>query len=72
MQWHLSRTSPTHPAVKLTHPLAPVLVAVAAIALLSVMDGAMKGAALALGAYSAMLWRALMSSAITLRSESVV
>ena len=48
------------------HPLAPVLVAVAAIALLSVMDGAMKGAALALGAYSAMLWRALMSSAITL------
>ena len=66
LQWHLSRTSPTHPAVKLTHPLAPVLVAVAAIALLSVMDGAMKGAALALGAYSAMLWRALMSSAITL------
>ena len=48
------------------HPLAPILVAVAAIALLSVMDGAMKGAALALGAYSAMLWRALMSSAITL------
>ena len=51
--------------MKLTHPLAPILVAVAAIALLSVMDGAMKGAALALGAYSAMLWRALMSSAIT-------
>ena len=54
------------PAMKLDHPLAPILVAVAAIALLSVMDGAMKGAALALGAYSAMLWRALMSSAITL------
>ena len=52
--------------MKLDHPLAPVLVAVAAIALLSVMDGAMKGAALALGAYSAMLWRGLMSSAITL------
>ena len=52
--------------MKPDHPLAPVIVAVAAIALLSVMDGAMKGAALALGAYSAMLWRALMSSAITL------
>ena len=52
--------------MKLTHPLAPVLVAVAAIALLSVMDGAMKGASLALGAFSAMLWRAMMSSAITL------
>ena len=52
--------------MRASHPLAPVLVAVAAIALLSVMDGAMKGAALALGAYSAMLWRALMSSAITL------
>jgi S-adenosylmethionine uptake transporter len=52
--------------MKLTHPLAPILVAVSAIALLSVMDGAMKGASLAVGAYSAMLWRALMSSAITL------
>ena len=29
------------PAMKLDHPLAPILVAVAAIALLSVMDGAM-------------------------------
>ena len=56
--------SPT--AMKVDHPLAPIVVAIAAIALLSVMDGAMKGAALALGAYSAMLWRALMSSAITL------
>ncbi|QGN55149.1 DMT family transporter [Novosphingobium sp. Gsoil 351] len=52
--------------MKLTHPLAPVIVAIVAIALLSVMDGAMKGASLALGAYSAMLWRALMSSAITM------
>ena len=52
--------------MRASHPLAPVLVAVAAIALLSVMDGAMKGAALALGAYSAMLWRAGMSSLITL------
>ena len=52
--------------MKLSHPLAPVFVAVAAIALLSVMDGAMKGASLALGAFSAMLWRALMSTAITL------
>ena len=51
--------------MRASHPLAPILVAVAAIALLSVMDGTMKGASLALGAYSAMLWRALMSSAIT-------
>lgn len=48
------------------HPLAPIVVAVGAIALLSVMDGAMKGASLALGAYSAMLWRAAMSTAVTL------
>ena len=62
-----SRPFPYPPdAMKLSHPLAPVFVAVAAIALLSVMDGAMKGASLALGAYSAMLWRGLMSTAITL------
>ena len=52
--------------MKLSHPLAPVFVAVAAIALLSVMDGTMKGASLAVGAYSALVWRALMSTAITL------
>ncbi|MCA1662437.1 MAG: DMT family transporter [Novosphingobium sp.] len=48
------------------HPLAPIVVAVAAIALLSVMDGTMKGASLALGAYSALVWRALISTAVTL------
>ena len=47
------------------HPLAPIAVAVVAIALLSVMDGTMKGASLALGAYSAMLWRALIGTALT-------
>ena len=52
--------------MRANHPLAPIFVAVAAIALLSVMDGTMKGASLALGAYSALLWRAAMSSAITL------
>ena len=52
--------------MKLSHPFAPVFVAVAAIALLSVMDGTMKGASLAVGAYSALVWRALMSTAITL------
>ena len=35
-------------------PLAPILVTVGAIAILAVMDGVMKGASLALGAYSAM------------------
>ena len=48
------------------HPLAPIVVAVVAIALLSVMDGAMKGASIALGAYSAMVWRAVISTAATL------
>ena len=48
------------------HPLAPIVVAVVAIALLSVMDGTMKGASLALGAYSAMVWRAVISTAATL------
>lgn len=49
-----------------SHRLAPVLVAIAAIALLSVMDGAMKVASLALGAYSAMLWRNALGSVLTL------
>lgn len=52
--------------MKASHPLAPVLVAVAAIALLSVMDGSMKAASLALGAYSAMLWRGAVGIVLTL------
>ena len=47
------------------HPLAPVLLAVLAIALLSVMDGVMKGASLALGAYSALLWRGVVGTPVT-------
>ncbi|WP_423140927.1 DMT family transporter [Parablastomonas sp. CN1-191] len=37
----------------------PVALAVAAIALLAAMDGTMKAASLAIGAYSAMTWRSL-------------
>jgi S-adenosylmethionine uptake transporter len=48
------------------HPLAPIVLAVIAIALLSVMDGVMKGASLALGAYSAMLWRGVVGAPVTL------
>lgn len=48
------------------HRLAPILVAVAAIFLLAVMDGAMKGASLAVGAYSAMLWRGVVGLVLTL------
>ena len=47
------------------HPLAPVLVTVLAVALLSVMDGFMKAAALAAGAYSAMVCRGLIGTVLT-------
>ena len=43
---------------RVDHPLLPVLAAVAAIGLLSWMDAFMKSAALAVGAYSALLLRA--------------
>jgi S-adenosylmethionine uptake transporter len=43
---------------------APVAAAVVAIALLSVMDGAMKAASLAIGADSAMAWRSLAGVAV--------
>lgn len=45
-------------------PLLPVLAALAAIALLSLMDAFMKSAALAVGAYTALLLRAPISLAI--------
>ena len=51
--------------MKQHHPLAPVLVTVLAVALLSVMDGFMKAAALAAGAYSAMVCRGLIGTALT-------
>lgn len=46
------------------HPLLPVLAAIAAIGLLSWMDAFMKAAALAVGAYSALLLRAPIGLAI--------
>lgn len=46
------------------HPVLPVLAAVAAIGLLSLMDAFMKNAALAVGAYSALLLRAPIGLAI--------
>jgi S-adenosylmethionine uptake transporter len=46
------------------HPLLPVLAAIAAIGLLSWMDAFMKAAALAVGAYSALLLRAPIGFAI--------
>lgn len=46
------------------HPLLPVLAAFAAIGLLSLMDAFMKNAALAVGAYSALLLRAPIGFAI--------
>jgi S-adenosylmethionine uptake transporter len=45
--------------------LYPVLVTLFGVALYSVMDAMMKGASLALGAYSAMLWRSLIAVALT-------
>jgi S-adenosylmethionine uptake transporter len=47
-------------------PFLPIAVTVAAIAVLALMDGVMKGASLALGAYSAMLWRQAFGTALTL------
>lgn len=46
------------------HPLAPVFVTILAVALLSLMDGFMKAAALAAGAYSAMVCRGLIGTAL--------
>jgi S-adenosylmethionine uptake transporter len=46
------------------HPILPVLAAIAAIGLLSWMDAFMKAAALAVGAYSALLLRAPIGLAI--------
>ncbi len=49
---------------KADHPLLPILAAIAAIGLLSWMDAFMKNAALAVGAYSALLLRAPIGLAI--------
>ena len=47
------------------HHAAPFLAVLVGIALFSVMDGLMKAASLAVGAYSAMLFRSLIGIAIT-------
>ena len=46
------------------HHLMPFIAVAAGIASFSLMDGLMKGASLAIGAYSAMLWRSLTSAAV--------
>lgn len=46
------------------HHLAPFLAVAAGIASFSVMDALMKAASLAVGAYSAMLWRSLVSASV--------
>ena len=48
------------------HHLMPFLAVAAGIASFSVMDALMKGASLAVGAYSAMLWRSLVGASIML------
>lgn len=48
------------------HHLMPFLAVAAGIAIFSVMDGLMKNASLAIGAYSAMVWRSLLSMGVML------
>jgi S-adenosylmethionine uptake transporter len=47
------------------HTFYPVLVVLFAVALYSVMDAMMKGASLAMGAYSALLWRSFFAIGLT-------
>jgi S-adenosylmethionine uptake transporter len=44
--------------------LYPVLVTLAGVGLYSVMDAMMKGASLAVGAYSALLWRSILAAGV--------
>lgn len=48
------------------HPAMPFLAVLLGIATYSVMDALMKGASLAIGAYSATLWRSLLSTGVML------
>ena len=48
------------------HRLMPFLAVALGIASFSLMDGLMKGASLAVGAYSAMLWRSVISTTVLL------
>jgi S-adenosylmethionine uptake transporter len=47
------------------HHLMPFLAVLAGIASFSIMDGLMKSASLAVGAYSAMMWRSLIGVSLT-------
>ncbi len=58
------RRAPTHDRMRATHPHLPFLVTALAVALFSLMDALMKHASIAIGAYSAMLIRSLIGSAI--------
>lgn len=49
-----------------THPLAPFAIALAGVAMLSLMDAFMKGASLAVGAFSAAWLRAVLATAIAI------
>lgn len=49
-----------------SHALLPIAVALAGLALFSVMDGLMKGASMAVGAYGALFWRSLLGIAFML------
>jgi S-adenosylmethionine uptake transporter len=53
-------------AMKRPAPLLPILAALAGLACFGVMDGFMKAAAVALGAYAALFWRNLVGSLIML------
>lgn len=54
------------PIVRPHHHLMPFFAVAAGIASFSVMDGLMKGASLAVGAYNAMFWRSLASALVML------
>lgn len=58
------RCAPTHGAMRGAHPHLPFLVTALAVALFSLMDALMKHASIAIGAYSAMLIRSLIGTAI--------
>ncbi|WP_206242086.1 DMT family transporter [Novosphingobium terrae] len=49
-----------------THHLGPVLAAAAGIATFAVMDALMKGASMVLGVFTALMWRNLLGSVLTL------
>lgn len=55
----MNHSPPSHPSL-----MAPLAMALVGTALFSLMDALMKGASLAIGAYNAMLWRALIGAVV--------